>query len=164
MSDVYTPPAGSSVLPELQDVDPEADRDTAGFYGVEYRFDFLMGDLVPGADPDEDAAETVSAGDAVLQSIEKALSTPRGKHIAYSLDYGNEMWLAVADPPVGMELDMLALSYAAECIDTDPRIETTDDLFAEVDELAGTATITGTIHTTFGDVLDLDVTFPYVFT
>lgn len=161
MSDFWEPPAGTSVLPELVDIEPDQDLDTAAFYGVEYRFDFVLGDLVP-VDPD-DLADLVSAGDAVLQSVEKALSTPRGRHLAYSLDYGNELWLAVSDPPVGMEIEDLALSYAAECIDTDPRIESTDDLAATVDTGTERATVTGVLHTIFGDVLDLDVTFPYTF-
>lgn len=160
-ADFYTPPDGTSILPELADIVPDSDDDTAGFYGSEYRLDFLMGDLVP--DGDTGAAELVSAGDAVLQSIEKALSTPRGRFLAYSPDYGNELWLAVTDPPVGTEIDQLAVSYAAECIDTDPRIDATDDLEATVDEDLETVQLTGTLTTTFGDILELDVTFPYTF-
>lgn len=151
MSDIFEPADG--VLPTEQDLSPPESDDTTAHYGEDYKFDFLLGDLVT----DEDGhVVLISGAEAVAQSIEKSLRTPRLEHLAYSPEYGNEMELALANPPIGTTPADLALSYAVECIDSDPRVESMDDIDAVV--VGSTAQITGTILTTFGEIIDLDVT------
>lgn len=155
MTDFFTPPSG--VLPGPDDLaDPVAPDDTAAYYGAEPKFDFLMGDIVTD---DDGHAVMVTGPEAVLQSIEKALRTPRLGKLAYSPNYGNEATEALLNPPVGTTADDIALSYASECIDSDPRVASMDDLDALYDTGTELTTLTGTVTTTFGDVIELDLTY-----
>lgn len=156
MTDFFTPPDGQT-LPSSDDLaDPANTDDTAAYYGEEPAFDFLMGDIVT----DEDGhAVMVSGADAVAQSIEKALRTPRLEKLAYSANYGNEATSALEDPPIGTTPEDIALTYATECIDSDPRVASMDSLDCVYDATEGLTTLTGTVTTTFGDIIELNLTY-----
>lgn len=157
-STMYLPPEGTSVLPEADDLSTPTDDDGAAYYGKEPAFDFDTGEFIT----DDDGNITYVEGpDAVLQSLQKALSTKMGEFLAYPDDYGNELVAAFAEAPVGATVTDLALSYCADCIEADPRVSSVDGLDVVVDEGAETVDVTGLVVDSFGSVIELELTFSY---